>query len=313
MEQEFKIRGAPVGEEPKSPIHKAIHKQRQAKEKPEPKQEEPVQIEQESSVEEHNEPPHRVAVVTGASSGIGKAVALHLASSNFDLMLVARNKEALKEVQAELAKYRVKVIIRECDVTKIVQVHETINHAAKAFGHINVLVNCAGYGVYGPIETMRLEDINGQMLTNYFGSVLFIKESLAHLKETKGVIVNIASIAGLVGVPQMAAYSASKHAIVGLSESLRWELSNTGVAVCCVCPGKVDTKFFENESFKDVAYAQDKGIMPSDVARVVDKAIHERKALYTVPSYHKLELFMGRLLPESWIRKQVKSKMKQDL
>ena len=249
----------------------------------------------------------KVAIITGASSGIGKAVALHMASNNYNIVLVARKKEGLHQVEQELAKYKVSVLIRECDVTKVVQVHETIQHTIKIFGRIDALVNCAGYGVYGPLETMRLEDINGQILTNYFGTVLFIKETLSKLKESKGVIVNIASIAGLVGVPNLAAYSASKHAVVGLSESLRIELNGTGVTVCCVCPGKVKTNFFTHESFKEVDWAQDdSGIIPSVVARVVDKAIRERKFLYTVPTNKGWQLLLARLLPENILMRKLK-------
>jgi short-subunit dehydrogenase len=309
MEKELKMRGAPANEKPKSPIHKAFQKETQQSQKAvahEP--EHPPTMQKETAVhdapaheETHDEPAaHKVAVITGASSGIGKAIALHLASSNYNLFLIARKQEPLHEVQQELAKYKVRTIVRECDVTKIVQVHEAINQCVHSLGRIDVLVNSAGFGVYGDIDTMRLEDINNQMVTNYFGTVLFIKECLPKLKESHGTIVNIASVAGLIGMPRMAAYSASKHAVVGLSESLRYELHGTGVAVCCVCPGKVKTNFFKaNESFKDVDWANDEdyGIEPSKVATAVQKAIVERKFLYVTPPYHQWQLLLGRLLP----------------
>jgi short-subunit dehydrogenase len=299
MEQ--KMRGAPADEKPKSPIHKAINK-----EQPHNAVEAALQPEG-VEVPKHDEPAHKVAIVTGASSGIGKAIALHLASNNYNVVLVARKKEGLHEVEQELAKYKVKTLVRECDVTKVVQVHETVQHTIKMFGRIDVLVNCAGYGVYGPLETMRLEDINGQMLTNYFGSVLFIKETLTKLKESKGVIVNIASMAGLTGLPNMAAYSASKHAVVGLSDSLRYELDGTGVAVCVVAPSKVKTNIFQHESFKNVDWAQDdSGIVPSAVAREVDKAIKERKFMYVVPSRYRFAMFLKGILPDSFMKKRMK-------
>jgi uncharacterized protein len=319
MEQELKMRGAPAGEKPKSPIHRAVEKHT-AKDTKEPAHAEPkehhaepaehdaheLDSEHEPHEDHHEEKEHRVAVITGASSGIGKAVALHLASSNYDVVLIARKKDKLHEVEQELAKYRVKVLVRECDVTKVVQVHDAIQHAAKQFGRIDVLVNCAGYGVHGDLETMRLEDINGQMLTNYFGTVLVIKEALPKLREHRGAIVNISSMAGLIGIPKMAAYSASKHAIIGLSESLRYELETDRVSVSVVCPGNVRTNFFDHESFKDVGAPGD-GIASSEVAAVVDRAIHERKFLYTVPSRHRLQALIGRLLPESWSKRRIRS------
>jgi short-subunit dehydrogenase len=136
--------------------------------------------------------------------------------------------------------------------------------------------------------------------------VLFIKECLPKLKESKGTIINIASVDGLVGTPKMAAYSASKHAVVGLSESLRFELEGTGVSVSCICPGKVKTNFFKNESFKDAPFAEDDGVVPSAVARAVDRAIHERSFMYCVPSSKRLELILHRILPETIARKITK-------
>jgi len=316
--QDIKMRGAPKDEIPKNPLlRKELNKAKAPEQKPHNPVEEALQKGKEEAIAVGAPLPHaethKVAIITGASSGIGKAVALHLASSNYNIVLVARKKEELHKVEQELAKYEVKVLVRECDVTKVVQVHETVQHAIKSFGRIDVLVNCAGYGVYGELETMRLEDINGQMLTNYFGTVLCIKEALPKLKESKGVIINIASIAGLVGVPQMAAYSASKHAVVGLSESLRFELDGTGVSVSCICPGKVKTNLHQHESFKNVEWAHDDnyGIVPSAVARTVDKAIKERKFLYVTPPYRRWQLLVGRLLPHSLAAKMVKKNIEK--
>lgn len=327
-EKELKMRGAPQNEVAKNPYARKLQQKEQQKAPSDTSNSHPHESHAHNAVEaalehgkeeahdldHHEEKAHKVAIITGASSGIGKAVAIHLASSNYNVVLMARKKEELHKVEQELAKYNVKTLVRECDVTKVVQVHDSIQHAIKLFGRIDVLVNCAGYGMYGDFETMRLEDINGQMVTNYFGTVLCIKEALPKLKENKGVIINIASMAGLIGVSKMAAYSASKHAIVGLSESLRFELSDTGVSVSCICPGKVKTNFFNNESFKGVAYAEDdtNGIVPSAVARAVDNAIHERKALYTVPASKKWKLLLGRLLPNSVVQRETKKAMKQE-
>jgi short-subunit dehydrogenase len=322
MDPEIKMRGAPANEVPKNPyLRKRMQETAQASQaqaKPHNAIEEALQPESTTTPDAHipstapaelddREPSHKVAIITGASSGIVKAVALHLASNNYNVVLIAREKGPLQEVQQELAKYKVKTLVKECDVTKIIQVHDAVQHTIKIFGRIDVLVNCAGYGIYGELETMRLEDINGQMLTNYFGTVLFIKETLPKLKESKGVIVNVASAAGLTGVPRMAAYSASKHAVVGLSESLRYELEGTGVDVCVVAPGKVKTNFFKHESFKDVDWANDEsGIAPGAVARAVDKAIGGRDFLYTVPSSLQLELFLKKLVPDFFVRQRMK-------
>jgi hypothetical protein len=311
--EEPKMRGRPTDEVPRAPIHRVLQKKEAAKAETKAQPHNAVEAAIAQAPERHEpvlqDQGTKVAIITGASAGIGKAVAIHLASSNYNVVLLARKKEKLHAVEQELAKYRIRTLVRECDVTKVVQVHEAVQHAIKLFGRIDVLVNCAGYGVYGELETMRLEDINGQMLTNYFGTVLCIKECLPKLKEHKGVIVNVASMTGLVGIPKMAAYSASKSAIVGLSEALRFELEGTGVSVVCVCPGKVETGFFDHPSFTDAHIAQDAGIAPGRVAAVVDKAIKERKSLYVVPGADKFLLVLGRLLPETFTRKQVRRRM----
>jgi short-subunit dehydrogenase len=250
---------------------------------------------------------HKVAVITGAGSGIGKAVALHLASNNYNIVLVSLETGALHEVEQELAKYRIKALVCQCDVTKIVEVQKTIQRSLETFGRIDVLVNSAGYAVYGPLETMPLDDICGQMLTNYFGTVLFTMACIPQLKASKGVIVNIASTAGLMGIPRLTAYSASKHAVLGFSESLKYELEETGVSVCVIAPGKVKTNIFTHPSFIGVRWAHDdSGISPDAVAREIAKAIKKRKFLYIVPRSRKLALFLKRVLPDSIVKRKMK-------
>lgn len=250
---------------------------------------------------------NKVAIITGASSGIGRAVAVDLATSNYDIVLVALEKALLQDVEQELANSNIRTLVSACDVTDVAQVRDTIQLTLKMFGRIDVLVNAAGYAVYGPFETMRLEDIYGQMLTNYFGIVLFIKECIVELKRNGGVIVNIASTSGLMGFPRLAAYVASKHAVVGLSEALKYELDGTGVSVCVIAPGKVKTNIFAHPSFSGVRWAHDdSGIAPSAVAREIARAIAERKSLYIVPRSRKIALFLKRILPESIVSRKMK-------
>ncbi|MBR9700699.1 SDR family NAD(P)-dependent oxidoreductase [Candidatus Woesearchaeota archaeon] len=249
----------------------------------------------------------KTALITGASSGIGRSTALLLASEGYDLVLVGRNMRRLRETEREVSKFAVECLVRQCDVTRAVEVHNTVNHALKKFSRLDVLVNNAGYGVYGAAESMSLKNINGQMLTNYFGTVLFMKECLDALKETGGSIVNVASIAGLTGFPRMAGYVASKHAVVGFSESLHYELLEEGVSVSCVCPGKVKTAFFDNESFKDVPWAKtDSGLEPKKVADTILKAIKERKFLYPIPKRTARKLLFKEILPKHFLNRLMK-------
>jgi uncharacterized protein len=248
----------------------------------------------------------RVAIVTGASSGIGKAVAIQLAHDNYNLVLVALDADALGVITRELAPFPIDALSHQGDVTRTGEARQIADRTLDAFGHIDVLVNSAGYAVYGPVESMHLDDINGQMLTNYVGTVSLIKECLPHLKATKGAIINIASTAGLTGMPRLAAYSASKHAVVGFSEALNYELDGTGVSVSVIAPGKVKTNIFTHPSFKDVRWAHDdSGITPDVVARVIGKAIRQRRFLYILPSSRKLALFLKSMLPDVIVKRFV--------
>jgi len=248
----------------------------------------------------------KVAIITGASSGIGKAVAIQLARDSYNLVLVALEAEALGAITRELASFPIDALSHQGDVTRAGEARQIADRTLGAFGRIDVLVNSAGYAVYGPFESMHLDDINGQMLTNYVGSVSLIKECLPHLKATKGAIINIASTAGFTGIPRLAGYSASKHAVVGFSEALTFELYGTGVSVSVIAPGKVKTNIFAHPSFKDVRWAHDdSGITPDVVARVIVKAIKKRRFLYVLPRSRRLALILKRMLPDGIVNRKM--------
>jgi len=248
----------------------------------------------------------KVAIITGASSGIGRAVAFQLARDSYNLVLVALEAEALGALTRELASFPVDALSYQGDVTRTGEARQIADRTLGAFGRIDVLVNSAGYAVYGPFESMHLDDINGQMLTNYFGTVSLIKECLPHLKATKGTIINIASTAGLTGIPRLAGYSASKHAVVGFSEALKYELYGTGVSVSVIAPGKVRTNIFAHPSFDGVRWAHDEsGITPDVVARLIGKAIKKRRFLYILPRSRKLALILKRMLPDGVVSRRM--------
>ena len=230
-----------------------------------------------------------------------------LAGHKYDLVLLARKEKKLKEVERELSKYKIKILVRSCDVRKEKDVTNTIKHVLKKFGRIDLLVNNAGYGVYGPVSEMETKLFESQMDTNYFGIVRMTKECLDALVKQKGHIINVASIAGLTGVPRMAGYCATKHAVVGFSESLYYELYDTPVDVSCVCPGKVRTDFFDNESFDGVSWAEaNTGLDPMDVAKEIWAAVEERGFLYIIPKRTKRKLFFKFLAPKFLINKMLR-------
>jgi short-subunit dehydrogenase len=181
-------------------------------------------------------------LVTGASSGIGKAIARRVVSQGYWPILVARDLAKLQALHQEIGTGE----IHSCDVTQEVDIQRLVDRVISSHGGLDVLINNAGYGRFGGSLEISLADYSGMMETNYLGTVRMTQAFLPHLLRQEGRIVNIASIAGLTGIPNLAAYSASKFAILGYSESLALEFSpRIGVGV--LCPGPVKTPFFQGE------------------------------------------------------------------
>ena len=191
------------------------------------------------------------AIVTGASSGIGRAIALELASRGATVALAARRRGRLEEVAREIgsrfpdAPSPSSVV---CDVTDRRQVEALVGSTVERHGDIDVLVNNAGVSVFGDTLLGGIEDYERTMAVNFLGAVHCIEETLPFmLRRESGHIVNISSVAGLHGVPYLAAYSASKAALGSYSETLRSELADRGVRVMVVYPGYTDTEIFDVE------------------------------------------------------------------
>ncbi|HVB77823.1 MAG TPA: SDR family NAD(P)-dependent oxidoreductase [Candidatus Nitrosotalea sp.] len=185
-------------------------------------------------------------LVTGASSGIGEAVALAFARRQARLALCARRLDRLNAVAEECRRAgSPEVVVRRVDVGHEAEARAFVAAALQAFEGIDVLVNNAGVGWTGELAEMPRETLDAMFATNVMGPVYTIQAALPVLLEQRqGVIVNVASVTGFRAVPYSAAYSATKHALVALSHALRGELSGTGVKVTVVYPGSTDTEFF---------------------------------------------------------------------
>lgn len=188
-----------------------------------------------------------IALVTGASSGIGKDIAKELAKRNYDIIAVARNKEGLKEVKIELEqKYHIKVDIRSMDLIDREGCRKLYEAIQKQYGTINILVNNAGFGTYGEFKKTDLDKELGMIDTNIVAlhilTKLFLKDMV---KENNGRILNVASIAGFMPGPLMATYYSTKAYVVRLTQSIRQELfmQKSKVKISCLCPGPVKTNF----------------------------------------------------------------------
>ncbi len=185
-------------------------------------------------------------VITGASTGIGRELALTLAPEKPCLVLAARSAERLAEVAAQCDALGAQTLVVPTDVTDEGQCRELMQQAALRFGGIDVLVNNAGRAMWSRFDELAdLAPLEEVMRLNYLGSVCCTYYALPHLKRSRGCLVAMASVAGLTGVPLLSGYSASKHAVIGFFESLRIELAASGVSVTIVAPDWVQSEILE--------------------------------------------------------------------
>lgn len=184
------------------------------------------------------------AFITGASRGIGRAVAVGYAAAGADVALVARTEDALNEVAAEIEEYGRKPVVLPRDVTDADAVRDAVDRAVEAFGSLDIVVNNAGGTPFrAPFTDMRFVGWEKSMRLNVDSAVHVCQAAGPHLLERgSGVVVNMASVAGLTGSPHMAHYAASKAALVSLTRSLAVEWAPHGVRVNALCPGWTATE-----------------------------------------------------------------------
>lgn len=190
-----------------------------------------------------------VAIVTGASSGIGRATALALAREGVRVALAARRKERLLAVAEEIHAAGAEALAVPTDVAEEAEVRALVDATVARWGRIDVLVNNAGIGLLARVAETSPREFERLMAVNFFGAVYGILAVLPlMLRQGSGRIVNVSSVVGKRATPYRAAYAASKFALVGLSEALRMELRGTGVHVTCVCPIGTESEFWEKET-----------------------------------------------------------------
>ena len=264
-------------------------------------------------------PPH-VVLITGASAGIGKTTALHLASRGYAVIGTSRQMERLSSLFDEAEERGVRLFGVELDPNSDESVQTVMPGLISQFGRVDSLVNNAGFGVWGPVDSLSIDELKLQFEANFFGAVRMVHSVLPQmLSRGSGRIVNISSVLGRMGTPFNGAYVSSKYALEGLSESLRAEVKPFGVHVSLVEPGLFATDFQKNQlkaarsQDEDSAYAQyverynsrhDQfdwfASDPIKVARVIEKALSSRRPAFRYPVGldARTGMFGARVLPE---------------
>ena len=242
---------------------------------------------------------NKVVVITGASSGIGEASAIEFAKKNANVVLVARRKEKLLQVQKKISKYTDSTLICQCDVSNKLQVKEMSDTVLDTFGRIDILVNNAGFVIYGKVNELSTEEIIAQMETNYFGMIFCTKAFLPQmLEQHSGHIVNVASVGASFSGPGVASYCATKFAMLGFSEGLRHELVGTGVGLTVVSPIMVRTPLFDHPSFDNFSkFSTGVSLSSETVAKTIIKASNSSRLEIVVPSVARAGIWFKQTFP----------------
>lgn len=230
-----------------------------------------------------------VAIITGASAGIGRETAREFARRGAHVVLVARREDRLRALAEECEAIGVRALVVPADVAKSADIDRTVRATIEAFGRIDVLVNNAGFGFSGTVEETTEADMRELMDVNYFGAFNAIRAVLPIMRaQQRGHIVNVSSVVGKFAFPYHGAYSATKFAMIGLTESLRGELEGSGITATVVLPGSTRTEFFDVQRTNDGHVSAPTG--PQQDADVVARAI-VRSVEKPTPEVNMISMF----------------------
>jgi len=245
----------------------------------------------------------KAVLITGASAGIGAALARELARDGADLVLAARREDRLRHLAREIETMGRKAVVVGCDVTRDGDPERAVSAAVERYGRLDIAVANAGFGVAGRVEDLTVDDFRRQLETNVFGVLRTLYASLPELRKTRGQFVVVGSVSGYVPTPGTSAYCMSKFAVRGFAESIHDELAASGVSVTLVSPGFVDSdirrvdnhgKVHENAPDPVPAWLR----MPTDrAARTIVRAIRRRRREVVVTGHGKALVVLYRHAP----------------
>lgn len=245
----------------------------------------------------------KVVVITGGTSGIGKALAFEFGLKGSKIVITGRNQNALNEVASLLREQGVEVLAVSADVTSVDDNNRMAAAAVSTFGRIDVLINNAGISMRAIFEEVDPEVIRKVMDINFYGAVYATKSCLPEVIRNSGSIVGISSIAGYRGLPARTGYSASKFALNGFLESLRTELLKRGVHVLTACPGFTASNIRKRSLTEDGSAqgesprAEEKMMTAEECAAHIYRATVRRKRTLVLTLQGKLVVFLNKWLP----------------
>lgn len=253
------------------------------------------------------------ALITGASSGIGRLLALRVAREGAGVALVARREAELNELAEEIRALGSEAVVLPCDVADREQALQTSARAVEAMGSVDLLVNNAGYGHHRRFLEWDLEDMEQVMRVNYLGTLYFTKALLPQMvARGRGWIVFVASAAGRIAPADETAYAAAKHAVVGLASALSLEVEDAGVHCLTVCPGAIRTPFFDDEALERLPpVARKQMAEPEGLVEAIMGALVRGRHQLTYPRWIASGFVMQSLAP-SFTRGQVKKHTLRD-
>jgi len=257
----------------------------------------------------------KAVVITGASMGIGEALARTFVEHGADVLMSSRELNRVEAARARVGfRHLEKTMAARCDVTKREDVDHLRDLALKTFGHIDVWINNAGYGLNDSVENMDLVAVRKMFDTNLFGALHGMQSAIPVMKKQgSGTIINISSVASYIAVPYMSAYCATKHALNAFSHAARVELKGSGVNVLNVCPGYIKTNFGSNivRGTDRLRYggADRPGATPDDVADATLQAYLKRKREIVVPASNQWAIRLYQNSP-ALVDRKMKKEMK---
>ncbi len=274
-------------------------------------------------------PAERVILITGCSSGIGRATALEAAARGHRVFATARNPESLRELES-----RGRMRALALDVTDTASIREAVASVLAEAGRVDALVNNAGYAQYGAAEDVTAEEWRRQFDVNLFGAIEAARAVLPAMREKRsGTIVNVSSVAGKIAIPFAAPYCASKHALEAFSDALRVEVAPFGIRVAVIEAGPIETRFADRARagvarmlaapgpysvfYRNAERAMDTDFQagklpPESVARVILEAIESDnpKTRYRITRMARALILLKRLLPDRFFDRRMKKVLK---